>query len=78
MSNLELNQLAATFLGSVFVAFLDSAFADHVDQLFFVAFHQLHLFRPFSHESFSQVLLLELVVPQVRGLNGARCQNKVI
>ena len=73
MSNLELNQLAATFLDSVFVAFLDSAFVDHVDQLFFVAFHQLHLFRPFSHESFSQVLLLELVVPQVRGLNGARC-----
>ena len=76
MSNLEMNQLAATFLGSEFV--VDSAFVDYADQWFVVAFHQLHLFHPFSLESSSQVLLLELVEPQERGLNGARCQNRII
>ena len=76
MSNLEMNQLAATFLGSEFV--VDSAFVDYADQWFVVAFHQLHLFRPFSLESSSQVLLLELVEPQERVLNGAHCKIKVI
>ena len=76
MSNLEMNQLVATYLGSAFV--VDSAFVDYADQLFVVAFHQLHLFHPFSLESSSQVLLLELGEPQVRGLNGARCQNRII
>ena len=47
-----------TFLVEAFVGFL-------------LVFRRPHLYRPFSRGSFSQAPLLELVVPQGRGLNEA-------